>query len=333
MPFTMNVLITGGLGVNGSWVTRKLVQRGLSPVVYDQQLNTELVGPEAQHATLLRGDINDIAALIRTLREHEIECIVHMAGMVVGTQQELFQAFRVNALGTVQVLEAARVAGVRRVVYTSSRAVSGDVTGAAAHPTYEPMDEEYRVAPAATYDVCKVAGEVMGRNYAGVHGLEFVALRFAAIVGPGKPARHGGNSVYSAMIEESLAGRRFRVPRGGDQVDDLIYVDDAAEGVVLAALHDRPTFDTYNISRGVGTTLHDLAAAVRQTVPDADIEVGAGLDPFGIGRQYYGVMSNARAQSDLGFTPRFDLAEMVDDYARVSGVLGLRAAEPTATSG
>ena len=319
----MNVLITGGLGVNGSWVTRKFVQRGFQPVVYERQLNTDLVGAEAERSTLVSGDINDIARLTQTLLEHDIECIVHMAAMVVGTQTELLQAFRVNALGTVQVLEAARIAGVRRVVYTSSRAVAGDVTGAAAHPTYQPMDEDYRVAPAATYDACKVAGEVMGRNYASVHGLEFVALRFAAIIGPGKPARHGNNSVYSAMIEESLAGRPFDVPRGGDQLDDLIYVDDAAEGVVLATLHERPSFDTYNISRGVGANLHDLADAVRRTVPGSEITVGPGLDPFGMGRQYYGVMDNSRAHRDLGFDPRFDLDDMVENYARVTRELGL----------
>lgn len=311
----MNVLVTGGLGVNGSWVTKKLVERGHTPIVFENRADTSLLGDAAEEVEIVRGDVTDRAALEEAMRKHDVQRVVHMAALIQGFQQKQLEAFRVNALATVLLLEAARNVGVERVVFTSSRAVYGEVGGEFGHPTYRPIGEDHPFNPRLVYDVCKVASEGMGRNYAEAFGLQFIALRFAAIFGPGKTQRHGGFSVLSSLIEDPLAGRLVRVRRGGDQRDDVIYVDDAAEATVLATLHERPAYTEYNISRGIGTTLGDLADAVRRVVPGADIEIGPGLDYMGVGVNYYAIMDNARAREDLGFQPRFSLRSAVEHYA------------------
>jgi UDP-glucose 4-epimerase len=311
----MNILLTGGLGVNGAWVTRKLVERDYRPVVLENRIDTSLVGDEiAGKIDLVEADITDLDALLRIIAKHRIQRVVHMAALIAGIQTELLKGFEVNATGTVKVLEAASKAGVERVVYTSSRAAYGHIDGPNAHPTYEPIAEDHPQRPFLVYDVCKVASEGMGRNYARMRGLQFVALRFAQIYGPGKLQRHGPYGLFSQLVESPLAGKPVKIPRGGDQRDDVIYVDDIAEAIVLTALHPRPAYDVYNISRAVGTTLHDFADAVRKVVPAAQIEIGGGLDYHGLGASYCGIMDNTRARTDLGFEPRFDLDRGVAHY-------------------
>lgn len=311
----MNILLTGGLGVNGAWVTRKLVERGYRPIVLENRIDTSLIGPEiAGKIDLVETDITDLEALIEVFGKHKIQRVVHMAALITGIQAELLKGFEVNASGTVNVLEAASKTGVERVVYTSSRAAYGHIDGVNAHPHYEPIKEDHPQRPFLVYDVCKVASEGMGRNFARMRGLQFVALRFSQIYGPGKLQRHGPYGIFSQLIESPLAGKPVKIARGGDQRDDVIYVDDIAEAIVLAVLHRRPSYDVYNISRGVGTTLHDFAHAVRQVVPEAQIDIGGGLDYHGLGASYCGIMDNTRARTDLGFEPKFDLVRGVAHY-------------------
>jgi UDP-glucose 4-epimerase len=311
----MKILLTGGLGVNGAWVTRKLVERGYRPIVLENRIDLSLVGPDlANGIEVVEADITDRDGLAAVLSEHKIQRIVHMAALITGIQADMQKGFDVNAAGTVNVLEAASRAGVERIVYTSSRSVYGHIDGPKAHPIYDPITEDHPQRPFLVYDVCKVASEGMGRNYARMRGLQFVALRFAQIFGPGKLQRHGPYGLFSQLVESPLAGKPVKIPRGGDQRDDVIYVDDIAEAIVQAVLHSRPSYDAYNISRGVGTTLHDFADAVRKVVPNAQIEIGNGLDYHGLGACYCGIMDNTRASVDLGFRPRFDLDSGVAHY-------------------
>ena len=311
----MKILLTGGLGVNGAWVTRKLAERGYRPIVLENRIDLSLVGPDlANGIEVVEADITDRDGLAAVLSEHKIQRIVHMAALITGIQTDMQKGFDVNAAGTVNVLEAASRAGVERIVYTSSRSVYGHIDGPKAHPIYEPITEDHPQRPFLVYDVCKVASEGMGRNYARMRGLQFVALRFAQIFGPGKLQRHGPYGLFSQLVESPLAGKPVKIPRGGDQRDDVIYVDDIAEAIVQAVLHSRPSYDAYNISRGVGTTLHDFADAVRKVVPNAQIEIGNGLDYHGLGACYCGIMDNTRASVDLGFRPRFDLDSGVAHY-------------------
>lgn len=324
----MNILLTGGLGVNGAWVTRKLVERGYRPVVLENRVDMSLIGDDIEcKIQIVETDITDLDGLIQICRTHKIRRIVHMAALITGIQSDMLRGFEVNATGTVKVLEAASQTGVERVVFTSSRSAYGHIDGAYAHPLYQPITEDHPQRPFLVYDVCKVASEGMGRNYARMRGLQFIALRFAQIYGPGKLQRHGPYGLFSRLVESPLAGRPVHIPRGGEQRDDVIYVDDIAEAIVLAVLHPRPAYDAYNISRGIGTTLHDFAEAVRKVVPEAQIEIGGGLDYHGLGASYCGVMDNTRARTDLGFVPRFDLDRGVAHYVETMRRLRL---EPVA---
>lgn len=323
----MTVLVTGGLGVNGAWVTRKLLGSGAAVVVVDHQTDRSLLGTTVAPIQILQIDIQDNDAMRHLLSEHKVQCIVHMAALISGLDANPLAGFQVNALSTVQLLDAALSAGVKRFVYTSSRAVYGNIKGEHAYPAYTPITEDHCLAAENVYDVTKLAGELMGRSFAKL-GLEFVALRFATIFGPGKLARHGAMGIYSRLIENAMAGAPIEIARGGEERDDVLYVDDVAQACVLAATHPRPNYNAYNISRGVGTTLRDFANELTRQLPRTDVSIGPGLNYFGTEVNYSGVLDNSRAVRDLKFTPQFDLAAGIADYIAKMSELRL---SPTVT--
>ena len=315
------MLVTGGTGVNGAPVLRMLVERGIRPIVVDTRGDTSLLDQRTiAGIELVVGDFTDERLMNDLASKHRPRAIIHMAAIVGEAQNVPDEAFRVNAYGTVRLLELAKAHAIKRFVFTSSRGVYGEQTGDCAHPVYKPIGEDDPLRPPRVYDVCKVAAEGMGRNYAALYGIEFVALRFATIFGPGKTLRHKNYGIVSEIIERGLRGDPVRVKAGGDQKDDLLYVDDVAEAIIAAALHPKPGHDIYNISTGRGVTLHDLAAAIKTIRPDADIQIGPGLNYMGFAVNYSGVMDNRRASATLGFTPRFDLEKAVRAYAKHLGL-------------
>lgn len=313
----MRVLVTGGVGVIGVRVVRKLLERGIQPVVCDFRADFSLMPDLVGRFEFVAGDVTDFGSVSRVVREQHIERIVHLAAFIDPDMGKLpFRSFNVNTLGTVNLLEAARLAGITRFVYASSRAVYGETPHGVGGPGYKPLDEDHPKHPVSAYDVTKLAAEQMGKLYRDLHDIQFAALRFAGIYGPGKQARHGKMSLRSRMVEDPVAGKPVRLERGGDQLDDIVYVDDVAESLVLAAMAKRLNRLAYNIGSGKGQTLRQFADAVRAAVPGADIEVGPGLNPMGFDVHYYAILDISRARDDLGYAPRFGLAEGVRDYVQ-----------------
>jgi UDP-glucose 4-epimerase len=319
----VNILVTGGAGVIGVRVVRKLLERGIKPVVFDFRPDYSLMPDLEGRFEFVTGDVTRLDAISAALRERNIERIVHLAAFIDPDMgKEAFRSFAINTGGTVNMLEAARLAGIRRFVYASSRAVYGITPPDVGGPGYRPLTEDHEKRPVSAYDVTKLAAEQMGRLYRNLHGIEFAALRFAGIYGPGKQARHGKMSLRSRMVEDPVAGKPVRLDKGGEQLDDIIYVDDVAESLVLAALAERLNHEAYNIASGRGQTLRQFADAVRANVPGADIEVGPGLNPMGFDVHYYAIMDISRAKADFGYAPRFGFVEGVRDY--VESLKGMR---------
>jgi UDP-glucose 4-epimerase len=313
----MAIVVTGGLGVNGAPVLRALVSAGHRPVVIDTRNDLSLVDPATRDAIeVVVGDFTDEHLSGPIMRRGDVDCVVHLAAVVGSAQEMSLEACRVNTWGTAFLIDLAARCGVRRFVYTSTRGVYGEQVGERAHPTYRAIREDDPARPFGVYDVTKFAAEGMCRNIARQRGIEFVALRFATIFGPGKTLRHKNYGVLSTLIEDGLAGRAVDVPQGGDQKDDLIYVEDVADAIVRVTARQRLGHDVYNIASGVGVTLRDLADAVTHVQPAARITIGPGLNYMGWPVNYSGVLDPSRAFEDLGYRPRFSLKEAVADYAR-----------------
>jgi len=138
----MTILLTGGMGAIGSWVARELVEASHRLVLYDARTDFSLIPDLEGRIEVVTGDLLDLPSLVRTVLEKKVERILHLAAIMPSqAQANPYQGFQVNALGTVHVLEAARIAGVQRVVYTSSKGAYGPISGEHAHPTYRPVTD------------------------------------------------------------------------------------------------------------------------------------------------------------------------------------------------
>lgn len=303
----------------GSWVTRRLVEQGFRPVCYDWAPSIRLLDDIKDRFDLVKGDVRDLPLLLATVKKFSVDRIVHMAYLITESESNPYLAQQVNIGGMVNVLEAARLMAVNKVVFTSSKGVYGDITGEHGYPTYKPINEDYPKNPDRVYGVTKLACEGFGEYYAKTYGLSFVALRFANTFGPGKTVdRHATFAAVGSMLEQSLIGKPVRIPQGGDSKDDLLYYKDVAKSVVHACLAEGLKHRAFNIGMGQPFSLRDVADVVRRLVPNAEIEIGSGLDyKYGGQKPYSGycVFDCKRAKEDLGFTPDYGLETGFRDYA------------------
>lgn len=329
----MRVLVTGGLGVNGAWTVRRYLNEGHEVTVLDVRPGFDLVTDIRRDFEFIEADLLDVDALTITVRERNIETIAHLAAIVDATTDP-YMAFNVNAMGTVGVLEAARRADVGRVVYTSSKAQYAPFVGQYAHPTYKPVPEDYPRGPAPglrAYGAAKILSEEAGRVFSSKYGLDFVALRFGAIFGPGKMARHGPIGVHSRMVENAMLNVDTVIDQGGDQGDDMMYTKDVAQAIVRASTSSTLGSWVYNIGRGECVTLHDFADAIRSSFPSAAIEVRPGYEYLGIGPVHC-TMDISAARTDLGYEPEYTLASGVADYVKSMTILGIAPQAQTSQS-
>ena len=176
------------------------------------------------------------------------------------------------------------------------------------------MPEDLPAKPKRIYDSAKFMGENVCAYYNDNMGIETVSLRFASTYGPGKTARHGPMAVMSRIVENPANGLPFKLEQGGDDKDDFIYNKDSALGIYLATLADKIKSRVYNIGTGVGVTLRDFERVIKKHIPDAQMEIGGGLNFYGFAYPATGVYDIARAREELGYKPQFDLERGIADY-------------------
>ena len=213
-------------------------------------------------------------------------------------------SIQVNVMGLVNVLEAARALDVKRVVFTSAKGVYGPVTGEYGSPTWKPMSEDLPAKPKRIYNSAKFMGENVCAYYNENMGIETVSLRFASTYGPGKTARHGPMAVMSRIVENPAHGLPFKLEQGGDDKDDFIYNKDSALGIYLATIADKIKSRVFNIGTGTGVTLRDFERVIKKHIPNAQMEIGGGLNFYGFPYPATGVYDISRARAELGYAPR-----------------------------
>ncbi len=252
----MRVLITGGAGFIGSHLVDRLLASEDGPedeiVVFDNLRRGRRAHLEphlsAGRVRLIEGDIRDEAALQAALRDAEV--VFHLAAQanVIGSEADRDYAFTTNVVGTHTLLKMAESAGVRRLIFTSSREVYGD-------PETLPVREDAPLAPKNAYGASKVAGEMYVRIAQAREVLETVIFRLANVYGPRDSER-----VIPLWLERARQGEELLL-YGGDQVIDFVWVGDVVEALALAmrAERERVVGQTINIGTGTGTPIAELA--------------------------------------------------------------------------
>jgi len=252
-------LVTGGAGFIGSSIARALLARGDGVRIVDNFSTgkRENLADIIDRVELLEGDIRDEKVLGKAIAG--VEVVFHEAAIasVPQSMAEPLENHAVNATGTMRVLEAARRAGVRRVVYAASSAAYGD------EPTL-PKVETMPPAPISPYGATKLAGEVAMQVYARAFGLETVCLRYFNVFGPRQDPKSEYAAVIPKFITAALAGKQPRIFGDGKQSRDFCHIDNVVEANFAAAAADagRASGRVFNVGCGESIDLNRVVALI-----------------------------------------------------------------------
>lgn len=307
----MTVLVTGGSGFIGSYTLRRLVEMGEKAISFSRKPPPEDIAGKVSVETDHRGDVRFLTSILSAIKKHDVKSIIHTASMLAyASQKDPALGFDINARGTLNILEAARIMNIKRVVYVSGQSVYG-ITEEGKWVT-----EDHPRNPLKIYPAIKVLCENLGLSYIENYGLDWVAIRFPLVYGPGKSRR--GYHSYKDCIEDAVFKRYVRIPRGGDQKFGCIYVKDAANGLVLAAFARKMKHRIFNIGPGISEmyTLRDLSSILKKLIPDAVFEIGPGvLTELEFIR---GPLDITRAREELNYEPQYPrLEDGVKEYIEI----------------
>jgi UDP-glucose 4-epimerase len=298
----MFLLVTGGCGFIGSHLVEALVRRGDTVRVIDNLVtgHPENIAAVRDNVEVFQNDILDPGALARAAQG--AEAVIHLAAQVSvpDSIERPLNTHAQNATGVLAVLEAARKAGARRVVFSSSCAVYGNAPGL-------PKHEDMPPCPESPYAVTKLMGEFYLSVYASLHGMETVSLRYFNVFGP----RQDPSSVYSGVISRFTdcfrTGKRPTVYGDGLQTRDFVYVADVVRANLLALeAREAGKGEVFNIGAGRTATLLDILEAFRR-------HTGKDLhpvhEPARAGEVRHSLADITRAREVLGYTPRHGVSE------------------------
>jgi nucleoside-diphosphate-sugar epimerase len=294
----MTYLITGGTGFIGSRVVRDLVRDGESVVIYDWSpeiimLERLLTSEEIKNKVkIVRGDVTDFAHLISTIKQNNVEKVVHLAALLLhDVNANPFLAVKINCEGTVAVFEAARLLGLKKVVWISSGSVFGPPE---AYPQeYIPNNAPHY--PQNLYGGTKSLDEQFAEYYAGRYGLDIEAIRLVLVYGAWQ-TRGRTSAIIREMVANPAIGKPGKVPAARDNILGWTYVDDAASAIVLACNAARTKTRAFSV-RGMIHSIGEIIDYVKELIPNAEISV----------------LSLEKSQSHLIMTCKYDMTTIEEE--------------------
>lgn len=295
-----NIVVIGGAGFIGSHVVEALLKEDVKQItVYDNftrgahdNLEDAL---KDERVRIWEGDILHTDVLKAVLKGADY--VFHLAALwLLHCYEYPRAAFQVNTEGTFNVLEACRDQGVKKLIYSSSASVYGDALEV-------PMTEDHAFNNRTFYGATKIAGEQMCRAFHDRYGLDYVGLRYMNVYGKRQDDQGAYTSVIMKILNRLGEGLPPVVYGDGSQTYDFIDVTDVALANVCAMKSDA-TDAFYNVGRGIGTTINELAETMlKVTNSDQSIQ----YEPAGQTFVTHRVGSTERAQQELGFTAGVDL--------------------------
>jgi UDP-glucose 4-epimerase len=305
IPRMNRCLVTGGAGFIGSNIARLLVERGHEVTVFDNLSSGHRQNiTESPGLRFIEGDVRDAAALEQAVAG--IDTIFHLAASV-GNARSIAHPIddsEINVLGTLRVLEAARRHHVRKVVYSSSAGIFGELKTL-------PIGEDHAVEPDTPYGASKLAGEKLCLAYGKLYDVACVCLRYFNVYGVHQRYDAYGN-VIPIFVHLALRGQQLTVYGDGEQTRDFVNVRDVAEANYRAA-RCSGVRGAFNIASGTQVTINRLVQLISE-------EFGAALDvKYGEPRPgdvRHSIANIEAARTAFGYTPCVDLRDGLREYLR-----------------
>ena len=309
------VLVTGGAGFIGNEVARQLIAAGATVTVIDNFRNGKrenLADITSDRLTVEAVDIRDGDAMAKALKGQDL--VLHLA--CLGVRHSIhapLENHEVNATATLNLLELARTAQVKRFANISSSEIYGTARTA-------PMTEDHPQYPMTVYGAAKLAGERYTDAYWKTYGFPTTVIRPFNAFGP--RSHHEGDSgeVIPKFMLRAMAGKPLIVHGDGLQSRDFTFVADTARGIIAAGTHPATVGETINLGSGKDVTIKDLAALIARTLPGKNINVEYGPDRPGDVRRL--LADSSKAARLIGFkaeTPLQRGLELLRDWYQAGG--------------
>jgi len=306
----MAKLITGGLGFIGAYLARALLEKGEEVVLFDIVRASPLVQDIKNKVKIVQGDLASWAEVLEVVKQYKIDGIYHTGALLSASAEERpITAYQVNAGGTFNILEAARLFKVKRVIYLSTIATWG-------LGIPDTVNEDTIQMPITMYGVTKVFSERLGEYYQRKFGVDFRAVRLPSVIGPGRGL--GGASAYSTlMISEPALGRPYKVFVEEDTHIALIYIKDTVDCLtrLYEADNSRLKRRVYCVE-GFVATGRQICDAVKRVLPKADIQFKPDPELTQIVRSWPRHIDESRAQQEWGWKTKFLLDDAVRDFVK-----------------
>jgi nucleoside-diphosphate-sugar epimerase len=298
----MATLITG-LGLVGTSYAQLALKRGESIVFYDIAPRKDFLANKLGTAnlTVVQRDVRDLPALIETILKNRIDTVIHTAGLIGGkVAQPIYTGMQINVMGTINVAEAVRLTGVKRLVQISTFGVYDRRGGEPG-----PIDESFHRGP--------------GEPYQRLYGFELITLRLANVYGVGHFAGgSGGGEMVQKMLQTGIRGGIVKVPQEVARDFEYIYYKDLGRALDKATTTPLSVPVTLNIGTGVVIKFDDLVATAEKLLPNLQVEMVPGQKP----RSAKQPMVITKAQQFLGWEPEYDLETGFKDYIEELKALG-----------
>jgi threonine 3-dehydrogenase len=305
----MAKLITGGMGFIGVYLAHALVRKGEEVVLFDIAKSSPLIKDIQDKVKIVQGNLASWAEVLEVVKQYKIEGIFHTGALLSASAEEKpITAYEVNAGGTFNVLEAARLFNVKRVIYTSTIASYG--------LGLDTVDEDTIQMPISMYGVTKVFAERLGEYYQRKFGVDFRAVRLPSIIGPGRGG--GGASAYSTLvISESALRRPYSVFVEEDVIMPILYIKDCVECLIrlYEADNTRLKRRVYCIA-GFSPTAKEICDEVKRILPNADIKFKPDREMTEIVRSWPRYLKETKASEDWGWKTKYLLKETVEDFIK-----------------
>ena len=317
--------LTGGEGFIGFHLAKRLLDEGHQVVTYDAQKHyvpfSESRWPFYQQfrvATLnsdrlvrLRGDCTDRGLLKESLEEHRPDYIIHLAALpIAGISNSFPTEAKVNILDSVTtLLDVVRSLSfdIKRLVYASSSMVYGDFERNE-QGSIIPARESQQCNPVGIYGAMKLSGEYMVKVYHRRFGIPFTIIRPSAVYGPTDCNRR----VTEVFLSRALQGRKLQLDNGGEHQLDFTYVTDVVDGFVRATVSEDALGETFNITRGEGRRIRDLAEVIAALIPGTETVI----EQVNVFRPNRGALDIGKARQLLDFNPQHSLESGIEKYCR-----------------
>jgi len=304
----MATLITG-IGLVGTSLAPLALKRGERLVFYDFQPRREFLAKKIGSAdvTIVQKDIRDLPALIEAMQKYKIDTVIHTAGLIGGRVAEaLYTGLQINVMGTINVAEAVRLTGVKRLVQISTMGVYDRRQEGST-----PLDDSFPRGPGEPYGNSKVAKELMVEAYQRVYGFELIILRLANVYGFGHfSGGSAGGEMIQNLLQRGINGGLVRIPQEQARDFEYVYYKDVGRAIDLAARVSMSPKTVFNIGTGVIVKFDDLVALAQKLLPKLEVEILPGKAP----RSSKQPMAITRAKEILGWEPEYTLETGFQDY-------------------